>query len=404
MARGEAETVAERNPIARQVLLISPQPFFQWRGSPIRVGFNAMALAQSGREVDLLTLPIGEDRQMEGVRLIRVANPLGLRNIPIGPSWGKIVFDILLFLHGLRLIRRKRYDVIHGIEEAGMIAVILGRLAGCRVLFEKHSDPFSYKKGVLRNVLLRVYAAVEKSTVRRAAAVIATGPGLVRQVEEMGSGTPVFHIFDIPSSLVEPDPERVRRVRRALVRDEDEVLLTFVGSFAVYQGVDLLLAAVPEVVRRRPRARFLIIGGTEAEITERRERLRWEGVGEAVMFPGRIPPDELPDYLAASDILLSPRVSGVNTPLKLLDYLKVGRPVLATDVEANRLILDRNTAVFAGPNAPSLAQAMIGLVDDAPARARLGEAGRRLYDTRYNFQEFAARLAACYATLEYRRP
>lgn len=394
----------ESNPAVRQVLLISPQPFFQWRGSPIRVGFNAMALARNGCGVDLLTLPMGEDREIEGVRVIRVANPLGLRNIPIGPSWGKIVFDILLLLRGLRLIRTKRYDVVHGIEEAGLIAVVLGRLAGCSVVFEKHSDPFSYNKGALRNWLMRTYAVVEKVTVRRAAAVIATGPGLVRQVEEMGTGTPVFHIFDIPSSLVEPLPERTRRIRRTFIRDGDDILLTFVGSFAVYQGVDLLLAAVPEVVRRRPEARFLIIGGTEAEIAERKERLHRQGVGGAVMFSGRISPDELPDYLAASDILLSPRVSGVNTPLKLLDYLKAGRPVVATDVEANRLILDRNTAVFAPPDARSLAEAMIGLVDDAPARAEMGAEGRRLYETRYNFQEYSARLAACYATLQNRKP
>jgi len=141
-----------------KVLLISPQPFFQWRGSPIRVAFNADALARLGYCVDLLTLPIGEDKKIEGVNVIRVANPFRLRNIPIGPSLPKIFFDVLLLLKGAKLCLRNRYTVIHGVEEAGFIGVILAKLINARVIFEKHSDPFSYKKGFLKNCVLRLYA------------------------------------------------------------------------------------------------------------------------------------------------------------------------------------------------------------------------------------------------------
>jgi len=383
----------------KQVLLISPQPFFQWRGSPIRVSFNAMALAQNGWAVDLLTLPIGERREMDGVRIIRVANPFGVDNIPIGPSLHKVFFDVLLLWQGLRLIRRKRYDVIHGIEEAGIIALMLSRFAGCRAVFEKHSDPSSYKKGFVKNCLLRLYAGVEKITVRGAAAVIGTGPGLVRQVEEMKTGTPVFHIFDIPSSLVEATPDSINRIRTTLRKANDEVLLTFVGSFALYQGVTLLFAAIPEVVAQCPRARFVIIGGTDREISEAKKSLEIQGAAGAVSFLGKIAPDQLPDYLAASDILLSPRLSGVNTPLKLLDYLKAGRAIVATDVEANRLLLDRETARLAPADPKSLARAMVELVEDPAARNSMGERGRKLYETRYNFREYSKRLADCYATL-----
>ena len=96
-----------------RVLLISPQPFFQWRGSPIRVGFNALALAEIGFQTDLLTLPVGEKKDIPGVRIIRVPNPFRLRNIPIGPSFGKMFFDLLLLATGLWLSIRKKYDFIH---------------------------------------------------------------------------------------------------------------------------------------------------------------------------------------------------------------------------------------------------------------------------------------------------
>ncbi len=81
----------------------------------------------------------------------------------------------------------------------------------CPLIFEKHSDPFSYKAGYVRNLILRLYAKVEKLTVTHADAVIGTGPGLVDQVLDMGTSTPVCHIFDIPSSLVEPNSGSVHR-------------------------------------------------------------------------------------------------------------------------------------------------------------------------------------------------
>lgn len=380
----------------KKILLISPQPFFQWRGSPIRVRFNALALVKAGYAVDLLTLPIGDRCDMEGVKVLRVANPLRVKNIPIGPSLHKLFFDCLLLIKGISLIRRSRYTVIHGIEEAGMIAILLSRLSGCRAIFEKHSDPFSYKKGLLKNCLLRAYAAVEKMTVKRADAVIGTGPGLVEQVKNMGTTTRAFHIFDIPSSLVEPRPDDVDRLRARLKKQDNEVLLTFVGSFAVYQGVDLLLQAIPEVTANCGRARFIIIGGTASEIKERKEWLASRGAGQQVDFLGKIPPDVLPEYLAASDILLSPRVSGVNTPLKLLDYFKAGRAIVATDVESNRLLLDPSIAALASPEPTIMAEAMGALVEDEDRREAMGSKGRALHRQRYNFQEYTRRLADCY--------
>ena len=91
----------------KKVLLISPQPFFKWRGSPIRVKFNLLALTQLDYEVDLLTLPLGEDISIANANIIRVANPFNIKNIPIGPSPWKLFFDLLLFLKAIALCRKK---------------------------------------------------------------------------------------------------------------------------------------------------------------------------------------------------------------------------------------------------------------------------------------------------------
>lgn len=388
----------------KRILFISPQPFFQWRGSPIRVGFNLLALSELDYEVDLLTLPFGEEREIPGVRVIRVPNVFRVKNIPIGPSLIKALFDLVLLFKGWSLIRRNRYDVLHCVEDAGFFGVFLAWRAGAKLVFEKHSDPGSYRKSFLRNIVMWLYARAEAFSIRHADAVIGTGPGLVEQAKRVAPDKPAYHIFDIPSSLAEPSQEETRRVRDQLVQQSDEVLITYVGSFAVYQGIELIFSSIPRVHRRCPRARFVIIGGTEEEIAARRNQLSEQGAEEAVSFIGQIPPDALPDYLAASDVLLSSRMAGTNTPLKLLDYLKVGRAILATDNEANRQILDETSAYFVQPNTDSFADGICHLVEDPALRDRLAAKGRALIDSTYNFTEFKRRLAAAYHGILPSRP
>lgn len=384
---------------ARRVLFIASQPFLQWRGTPLRIGFNVRALGELGFEVDLLTLPVGDDVSIPGVRIRRVPNLFLARNVSIGPSLLKAAFDGVLLAVGLILAIGRRYTVIHGVEDAGILALVLGRLTGARVVFEKHSDTTAYKKGVLRRCVMAAYGVVERYTSRHADAVIGTGPGLVREAGALRCGQGVHHIFDIPSSLTEADPAQVEAARARLKKSDRDRLILFVGSFAVYQGVDLLFDAVPIVARRRPEARFVIVGGTPEEIAERRARLTEQGAAHAVTFTGKIPPDDLPHTLRAADILVSPRTAGVNTPLKLLDYFKAGRPIVATDMPSHRLILDETTAVLTAPEPNALAAGIERLLDDAALCERLGVEGRRRVDERYNFGEFKRRLGACYASL-----
>ena len=381
----------------KRILFIAPQPFFQWRGSPIRVKFNLLALSKLGYSVDLLTLPIGQDLSIEGVNIHRVANPFRIKNIPIGPTLWKVFFDLLLLIKGIYLCRKNHYDVIHGVEEAGFLAILLSKIHRSKSIFEKHSDPYSYKKGILKNFVLRSYAKVEKLTAKNVSAVICTGPGLVDQVRNMHIKTRAFNIFDIPSSLEDSSETQSNKIRERLLRHPEEIILTYVGSFAVYQGIDLLFSAIPEIVPVAPHSRFTIIGGNPAEIEARQKWLEERGVLDNVTFLGKVDPDTLPHYLKASDILLSPRGSGVNTPLKILDYMKAGKPIIATDHPSNRRLLDEDSAVFATPDSSSFAQAILLLFSSKDKRDNLGKVNRKLYEETFTFEHHCHRLDECYS-------
>ena len=389
----------------KRVLLISPQPYFAWRGSSIRVKFDVRALADLGYEVDLLTLPIGEDEASTPGRVIRVWNLFGSNSISIGPSVLKLWFDLLLFIKGLLLVISNRYDVIHGTEEAGFLAWLLSKPGRCKSVYEKHSDAASYKKGALQNIVLNAYLAVEHFTCRHADLVICTGPGLKKQAESVAPNALIHDISDIPSSLVVPQEEEIASARKKLGATENQVLVTYVGSFAVYQGIDIIFDAIPLVYANQNVAnsalRFVIIGGNAEQIAERSKTLAAQGISsDLVHFAGLIPPDELPAYLAASDILMAPRKAGVNTPLKVLDYFKAGGAIVATDTEANRFILDSSCARLCEFSAAAFAQAIVDLAADPDQRNKLAEAGHTMYQKKFNFEVFTSLLGDAYQDMQ----
>ena len=381
-----------------RILLISTQPFFQWRGSPIRVKFNVLALETLGFQVDVLVPPIGVHDDEISSQVHRVWSLPGVTNIPIGPSIPKFVFDIFLLFFALTFAFRTRYDVIHGTEEGGVIAWVVARLTGAKCIYEKHSDPASHRKGGVKNLLLTIYRRVERFVARHTDAVICTGPGLECQARQYAPKTPVYRISDIPSSLHHPDQKEIDQVRSEIETDTDNMLVTYVGSFAIYQGIELLFESIPIVLNSDLRVRFVIIGGEQSEIETHNHRVAVHG--ERVCFLGLIDPDRLPAYLAASDIVLAPRKSGINTPLKLLDYLKSNTAIVATDTIANRQILDNDCARLTQFDAKSFSSAIIDLVDDCAERCRLAKNGYARFEAEFTFEEFTRRIEHVYRSLD----
>lgn len=390
---------ASRAGRSHRVLFLSPQPFFEWRGSPIRVAADVRALAGMGYEVDLLTLPVGGAVDLPpAVRLHRVPNLFRIRCMAIGPSPMKAVYDLLLLVHAIVLAVRRRPSVIHGVEEAGAIAAVLARIVGARSVYEKHSDPGSYRGGAILRTVMRAYHAVEAFSARTASMVIVTGPGMVDDVKRGAPSARVHVVHDLPSSTVEATADGVAAARRGFAAADDEVVALYIGSFATYQGIDLLFQSLPGAMRACPRLRAVIVGGSGREVELRAAAMAAAGVGGRVTFMPPMPPEQIPDLLRAADILVSPRVAGRNTPLKVLDYLKAGRAILAADSEANRILLSDETAAFAPPDAESFGPALAALANDITRRQDLGLAGRALYEKDHGPDVFARRLGECYRT------
>src|SRR5688572_7285030 len=117
-----------------KVLMIAPEPFLETRGTPISVYQRLCALSSLGHNVDLLTYHVGQEANIPGVTIYRISNIPFIKEVKIGPSWSKLILDVLLFFRAISMLVAKRYDVIHTHEEAVFFSIILAAVFHTRHL------------------------------------------------------------------------------------------------------------------------------------------------------------------------------------------------------------------------------------------------------------------------------
>jgi glycosyltransferase involved in cell wall biosynthesis len=169
------------------------------------------------------------------------------------------------------------------------------------------------------------------------------------------------------------------------------LLLMYVGNLAPYQGVNLLLESFALALNQTD-ADLAIIGGQNSDIAIYRTQAAYLGIGAHVHFLGPKPLDLLANFLSEADILVSPRISGNNTPMKIYSYLHSGKPVLATNLPTHTQILSKEVAILADPTPACFCEAMLRLMADYDLRQSLGQAGKRFVDERFTFSIFREKL------------
>ena len=378
-----------------RILMIAPEPFFEPRGTPFSEFHRIRALTELGHQVDLVTYPFGQNVTMPGLRMFRSLRPPFVRRVKIGPSFAKIPLDALLALTAIGRALRERYDAVHSHEEGGLIGVFLA--AGLRVphLYDMHSSlpqqltNFAFSRsGIVR----RMFLAIERLMIRRSRVVIVICPTLEEAAHAIDPRAEVILIENAPGSAEgEPTPAQVADVRRVFSLEPATPLVMYTGTFEAYQGLNLLFDAMVYVQQRRPDVRLLLAGGDAAQVERARAVVRHVGIETVTVLAGERPASEIPAYLAASDVLVSPRSLGTNTPLKIYQYLRSGKPIVATRLLTHTQVLSDDTAILTGPSAAEFAAGILRALDRPDESAALGRRARALADTKYSYEAYLER-------------
>jgi glycosyltransferase involved in cell wall biosynthesis len=382
-----------------RILVLAPHPFFQIRGTPIDVLLALRVLSErKNTKVDLVVYNEGEDIHLPGLDIYRVRNLPFAQDIRPGFSWKKLICDFFLFIKSWTLILRNKYDLIHAGEEAVFIAMFFKFLYGIPYVYDLDSSvaqqlveskPFLHK-------FSKEFIWLEGKAIRHSLANLPVCNALADLCNKNHSRKTVT-IHDI-SQLKNPDVLPSGKLKKEL--GISDLILLYCGNLEPYQGIDLLLDSFSLASRQTKKVDLVIIGGADGDIQFYKEKASILGIDNRTHFLGPKPFNQLDEFLAEADILVAPRIRGINTPMKVFPYLHSGKPVLLTDLYTHNQILTNNEACLAPANPIGFSKGILDLVENESLRRRLGKNGREFVEKNHTYSSHQKRLHGVYNWIE----
>lgn len=398
-----------------RVLVIAPTSFFRDTGCHVRILEEVRILARLGHRVDVATYRNGDD--VEGIRIHRTPPIPWRQHYEVGSSRHKLAFDVLLGLTVSWLLLTRRYDVIHGhLHEGGLMGIVLGGLLGVPALCDLQgslTEEMIDHGFIARNQwIYKPLLQLEKWIVRRSRQVVASTSQFAELlIQEFGARPEQVRVLSdfVDAEVFRPRPAadqpQVEVLRRRWQVPRDAQVIVYLGLLAPYQGTDLLLEAMPQVLAQAPRAHLLLMGYPfMAEYRAKAERL---GVDHAVTVTGRIPYAEVPTCLSLGRMAVAPKLSRTEGLGKVLHYMAMGLPTVAFDVPVARSYLaDLGHYAQAG-KADSLAQEIVKTLRLAARQPEMFSRRQALLRQRaqehFSWQPVGEVLNALYAELQSKR-
>ena len=393
-----------------RLLFLAPQPFFQERGTPIAVRLALEVLVQRSPriDIDLLVYHEGVQIDLPGVTINRITVPCLLRPFLSGVRPGitlkKLICDLFFFSHAVWLILKSKrsgdggYHLIHAVEESVFIALLARYLWGIPYLYDMDSSLSLQLTDTWR--VLRIFrpffSALERIAVRKSAAVVPVCDALAAVADDAGS--PHTCILRDVSLLDHPSYRSDCReaLRTGAGIQSDAKVILYVGNLERYQGIDLALASFAKVADTHLNAHLIIIGGASEHIASYRQVVRNYSSSARIHFLGARPVAQLHRLIAEADVVISPRIVGNNTPMKIYSYLHSGKPLVATAIPSHTQVLNAEVARLCEPNVDDFAQGLVWAITHCDEARKMGERARKLAEERYTFSVFKKNLLELY--------
>ena len=374
-------------------LVVAPQPFLTPRGTPLSVYYRTMVMAEHGARIDLLSYGEGEDVEIPGVNLIRIPRLSWVGPVAVGPSWKKLFLDIIMLAWTVGLLARHRYDAVHAHEESVFWCRFLKPLFRFRLIYDMHSSlpqqltNFDFSKSTL---LLATFRALEHTCLRAADAVITICPDLRDYALRTGVA-PEKHVL-IENSIFEDvhlrklhltGPESAVPVTMNPPLDIERPIVLYAGTFEHYQGIEMLIRAFAQVAARRTDAQLLLVGGTPQQVAHAADIVTELRLADGVYLTGKMSKNAAMRYTRLATVVVSPRLQGTNTPLKIYEQLASGKPLVATRIWSHTQVLNEEVCILVDPNPESLARGLLLAINDPDAAREVAARARVLYEKEY---------------------
>lgn len=352
---------------------------------------------------------IASVEDVDGLRFYRTPSATGfLADLPIGRE---LALMQQLETRLEEVAREVRPDILHAHSPVlnALPAIKVARRLGIPVVYEIRAfwedaavDHGSTTEGSLR---YRATRALETRAIRQVDHVFTICEGL--RADIVARGIPASKVTVIPNAVdiasfqlaSPPDPQLQEKWGLT-----GRTVVGFIGSFYAYEGLDLLLDALPELIRQRPDVRLLLVGGgpQEANLRQQAERL---GLGDHVIFTGRVPHQDVGRYYDLINVLAYPRhpmrLTELVTPLKPLEAMAQGQLFVASDVGGHKELIEHGKTgiLFKAGDCKALSEALLGLLNDCQRWPELKANGRHFVEVVRNWRNSVANYVAPYQRL-----
>ena len=374
-----------------KALVLAPQPFFSPRGTPFSVYYRTLVTAEQHTQIDLLTYGEGQDVEIPGVRIIRIPHIPFFGPVKVGPSYKKILLDALMIIWTVALLIRHRYDFVHAHEEAVFFCLALKPIFNFKLVYDMHSSlpqQLTNFKFTELQLLIRLFTILENACLRSADAVITICPDLRDHVNGLLGQTSKH--FLIENSIFEQ--VRLKSNSNGQAQSEETIfqapagkkLIVYAGTLESYQGIDLLLKGYATVVDRIRDSFLLIVGGTESQVEHYRRMADQLKIDHCTHFTGKVPQKSAKRYIKSAELLVSPRISGTNTPLKVYEQLACGVPTLATRIYSHTQVLSEAVAFLVDPDPAAMGKGIVEALESSKQREQIAQQAQTLYETKYS--------------------
>ena len=353
------------------------------------------------------TAPSGPEEEVDGWHFYRTP-AVDASSVP---GWSEWQLMQGLEQRLLEVARRVRPDVIHAHSPVlnAIPALRVARRLGLPVVYEIRAfwedaavDHGTTHEGSLR---YRATRALETWALRRVDHAFTICEGL--RADIVGRGIAADRVTVIPNAVDVADFDMGGEPDEALVQSlglEGCTVVGFIGSFYAYEGLDLLLDAVPALLSHRPNLRVLLVGGGPQE-SALKAQAQTLGIADKVVFTGRVPHARVQSYYDLIQVLAYPRhamrLTELVTPLKPLEAMAQGRLFVASDVGGHRELVRHGETgwLFKAGSVAELAQAVEQLLDRRAEWPALRANGRRFVETERHWARSAQGYVRPYAAL-----
>ncbi len=314
------------------------------------------------------------------------------------------------------VVAKEKPDILHAHSPClnGLAALNVAKKNGLPVVYEMRAswedaavDHGTTTEGNLRYKLSR---ALETYVLRRVDAITTICDGLKNDIISRDiSGeriTVIPNAVDIEKFTVNeflPNNELVEKLQLL-----DKCVLGFIGSFYAYEGLSLLLDALPLIIKKIPNVHLLLVGGglQEGALKAQTKSL---GLEANVTFVGRVPHDEVQRYYDLVEVFVYPRLSmrltELVTPLKPLEAMAQGRLVVASDVGGHKELIDdgSNGLLFKAGSAVDLSRVVVEFLQNSESWSQFRLNGREYVEKERNWGKSVSRYRQVYNSLQ-RKP